>query len=96
MGVLRRLGQRVASGMRLGGRLLTNFGRMGQRAAEYVGHGIDTVGKIPLVGEALVGSAPVQGLRGLVGGANMAARGATGVGQIMEKTGAGLQSLMTT
>ena len=96
MGVLRRLGQRVASGMRLGGRVITNFGRAGQRVAEYVGQGIDTVGKIPLVGGAIVGSAPVQGLRGLVGGANTVAKGATGVGQILEKTEAGLQSLLTT
>ncbi|MAN63794.1 MAG: hypothetical protein CMI60_17815 [Parvibaculum sp.] len=82
--------------MRLGGRVITNFGRAGQRAADYVGHGIDTVGRIPLFGDALVGSAPIQGLRGLVGGANMAAKGTTGIGQILEKTGAGLQSLMTT
>lgn len=94
MGVLRRLGQRVASGMRLGGRVLTSFGRVGTRVADYVGKGIDTVGSIPLVGGAVVGSAPVQGLRGLVSGVATVSKGASGVGQILEKTGGGLQSLL--
>ena len=93
MRALRRLGQRVAAGMRLGGRVLTSFGRAGTRVADFVGKGIDTVGSIPLIGGALVGSAPVQGLRGIVGGVATVSRGASGVGQILEKTGVGLSVL---
>lgn len=88
-----RLGQRIGNAARIGGKIMSHVGRMGQRAATAVGHGIDTVSAIPLVGGMVAGSAPVQALRGLVSGVSQVGGAVSGVGAILEKGGTALAGI---
>lgn len=80
-----RIGQRLAGAVRLGGRLIKNIGNIGSRAVGYAEQGMASVSNIPLIGGAIAGSAPYQGLRGVVASAKMPFMVAQRAGGILEK-----------
>jgi hypothetical protein len=92
MGILRRIGQRVGSVLRLGGRFASSVGRIGSHMTDTVTAGVNTVASIPLIGGAIVGSPPFQALRGITSGAGQIAGTFSNMGSIMEKVGNKLPS----
>jgi len=87
MGVFGRIGQRLGSTLRIGGRLVSGFSSLGQRVAGIAERGMDTVARIPMIGSAIAGSAPMQGLRGITSGIKAASNLGVQAGQIMTKAG---------
>ena len=80
-----RIGQRLANVARLGGRLIKQTGNIGSRVIGYAEQGLNSVSNIPLIGGALAGSAPYQGLRGVVASAKLPFQVASRAGSILEK-----------
>lgn len=80
-----RIGQRLANVVRIGGRFIKSTGNIGSRVVGVAEQGLNTVSNIPLIGGALAGSAPFQGLRGVVSAAKLPFAVAQRAGGILEK-----------
>lgn len=87
MGLFGRIGQRIGSGLRIGGRMVSGFSSLGQRVSGAVQRGMDAIERIPVVGGIIAGSPPMQGLRGITSGMRSASNLGVQAGQIMTKAG---------
>jgi hypothetical protein len=96
MTFISRLGRKLGSVGRAGGKLLSKFGRMGTKVTGGITKVMDTVERIPLVGDAVKGNKVYQGLRGVVAGANKVSLVASKAGQILEATPSDLKGAYQT
>lgn len=80
-----RIGQRILSGVRMGGKLIGSAGRIGGRITSLIGRAADSVKSIPLIGSMIAGTAPYQAMRGVISGASHVSNIADKAGTIIEK-----------
>ena len=96
MGFINRIGRKLSSIGRVGGKALSSFGRVGQKIAGGARTVMDTVERIPLLGDAVKTNKVYQGMRGVVAGVEKVAKVASKAGQILEATPGNLQGVYQT
>ena len=96
MGLISRIGRKLGSIGRTGGKVLSGFGRVGQKLAGGARSIMDTVERIPLIGNAVTKNKVYQGMRGVVSGVEKASKVASKAGQILEATPGHLQGVYQT
>jgi hypothetical protein len=96
MSFISRVGRKLQSVGRYGGKLLSRFGRVGQKVTGGIKSVMDTVERLPLVGDLAKKNKVYQGMRGIVAGAAQLSKGASKAGQILEATPGSLKGVYQT
>ena len=86
MSFISRIGRKIGSVGRAGGKLLSKFGKIGTKVTGGLNKVMDTVERIPLVGSQIKENRVYQGMRGIVSGASKVSSMASKAGQILEAT----------